>query len=424
MNERAFTFAEPSTVEKPYTVSEINQGVRAILEAGNTVVWVEGELSNFKRASSGHCYCKLKDDQSQIPAVIWKDAAAKLTFDPTDGMQIAAIASLRVYTRGGYYQLDIHRAQPAGVGALFAAFEKLKRKLEAQGLFDPARKRPLPPHIGRIGVITSKNGAAFRDIVKVARSRSRRIDITLIDAPVQGDTAAAKMIQALKDMNAWGNVDCIIIGRGGGSIEDLWAFNDEALARAMAQSAIPVISAVGHEIDFTIADFVADVRAPTPSAAAEIAVADDEENRRFFTARAQYLTRHFISYFSSVKKSYERSVQNPVLRRAPRIIAEARQSLDVARQRLLRATAVGVRSMRQRASRAASSLNALSPLSTMARGFSVVVKADGSVVRDAAQTARGEFVGIRFFKGKARATIVDFDEWPRPPVSEPLQGSM
>jgi len=407
MIESRFSFALPHKVEKPYTVTQINQGVCSIIEAGNTLVWVEGELSNFKRASSGHCYCKLKDDQSQIPAVMWKDTAAKLTFEPQDGMQIAAIASLRVYTRGGYYQLDVHRMQPAGVGALFAAFEKLKLKLEAQGLFDPSRKRPLPPYIARLGVITSKNGAAFRDIVKVTRSRSSRVDIVLIDAAVQGAGAAPSMIQALEDMNAFGNVDCIIIGRGGGSVEDLWAFNDEALARAIAQSAIPVISAVGHEIDYTIADFVADARAATPSAAAEMAVADDEQNRRYFNARAQYLIRSFISYFSNVKDFYRRLLRRPGLKRAPRIVAEARQSVDALRQRSLRAAVFLLSSMRQRTARCAAALNALSPLSTMARGFSVVTKANGSVVRDCAGLEQGERVGIRFYKGAAQADIVD-----------------
>jgi len=410
MSGAIFSFLEPRKAEKPYSISEINLGVSSLIEAGNTLVWVEGELSNFKRASSGHCYCKLKDDQSQIPAVIWKDTAAKLTFEPRDGMQIVAIASLRVYTRGGYYQLDLHKAQPAGVGALFAAFEKLKRTLEQQGLFDASRKRPLPHLVERLGVITSKNGAAFRDIVKVARSRSPRIDIVLIDVPVQGDTAAAKMAQALGDMNAYGKIDCIIIGRGGGSIEDLWAFNDETLARAIAQSAIPVISAVGHEIDFTIADFVADVRAPTPSAAAEIAVADDQQNRRYFNTRAQYLIKYFISYFTTVKDSFRRVLRRPALKRAPRIVTEARQSVDDLKQRSLRATVFTLRHMRQRVHRGAAALQALSPLSTMARGFSVVVKTDGTAVRDAALIAKGERVGIHFFKGKAQADIVECTE--------------
>jgi exodeoxyribonuclease VII large subunit len=280
MSAAPFSFVPPAEAEKPYTISDINQGICSLIEAGNTLVWVEGEISNFKQASSGHCYLKLKDEQSQIPAVIWKTTAASLAFQPEEGMQIVAIASIRVYTRGGYYQLDLHKLQPSGRGALFAAFEKLKKKLDAEGLFDPARKRPLPPHVSRLGVITSKNGAAIKDIIKVTRSRSLSVDIVFIDVPVQGEKAAAAIAQALREMNTYGNVDCIIVGRGGGSIEDLWAFNEEVVARAIFDSKLPVISAVGHEIDFTIADFVADVRAPTPSAAAEIAVADDEQNRR------------------------------------------------------------------------------------------------------------------------------------------------
>jgi exodeoxyribonuclease VII large subunit len=406
MNGPVFSFVQPQKAEKPYTVSEINQGVGSIIEAGNTLVWVEGELSNFKKASSGHCYLKLKDAQSQIPAVIWKNVASELSFEPQDGMQIIAIASVRVYTRGGYYQLDLHKIQPAGVGALFAAFEKLKRKLEAQGLFDPARKKPLPPRIGRLGVITSKNGAALHDIVKVTRSRSRRIDIIVIDVPVQGEKAAPAIVQAIRDMNTFGAADCIIVGRGGGSIEDLWAFNEESVALAIAQSTIPIISAVGHEIDFTIADFVADVRAPTPSAAAEMAIADDEQNRRYFIARAQYIARRFISYFSTVRSSYQRLLQRPGLRRAMRITVEARQTADDLQQRRRRAMENILRHLRDRHGRAASHLHALSPLNTLARGFSVVAKTDGTVLKNVANVAAGERIAIRFFKGEAQADVV------------------
>lgn len=401
-----FSFVPPHKAEMPYTISEINQGVSSIIEAGNTLLWVEGELSNFKRAASGHCYLKLKDESSQIPAVIWKNIAEQLTFEPEDGMQIVAVASLRVYTRGGYYQLDVHKAQPAGLGALFAAFEKLKKKLQAEGLFDHARKRPLPPRVERLGVITSKKGAALHDIVTVTWSRSRRIDIVLIDVPVQGEHAAAAIVNAVRDMNAYGNVDCIIVGRGGGSIEDLWAFNEEAVARAIAASKLPVISAVGHEIDFTIADFVADARASTPSAAAEMTIADDEQNRRYFFSRAQYALRRFIRYFSERQNAFQRLLQRKALKRAPRTIADARQTLDELRRRSARAALVALRHSRERFSRAASQLRALGPVQTMARGFSIVAKADGTTIKDAGQTIDGERVAIHFYKGKARADIV------------------
>ena len=226
-------------------------------------------------------------------------------------MQVIAIASIRVYQRGGYYQLDIHRLQPAGLGALYAAFLALKEKLEKEGLFDAARKKKLPKTVNTLGVITSKKGAALQDIIKVVRARSPRTNIMLIDVAVQGDTAASRIAQAIRDMNAYAKVDCIIVGRGGGSIEDLWPFNEEIVARSIAESDIPIISAVGHEIDFTIADFVADVSAPTPSAAAEMAVPDDRENRRYFYSLAQRLYADFTRYFSDAQAAFDSLAQRP-----------------------------------------------------------------------------------------------------------------
>jgi exodeoxyribonuclease VII large subunit len=407
MNAPLFSFASPHEAEKPYTITEINQGVSSIIEAGNTLVWVEGEISNFKRAFSGHCYLKLKDPQSQVPAVIWRTTAETLTFVPEDGMQITAIASVRVYAKGGYYQLDIHKLQPSGLGALAAAFEKLKKKLEAEGLFDQGRKRPLPPQVSRLGVITSKTGAAIRDIIKVARSRSRSVDIVLIDVPVQGEKAAPAIAQALRDMNDYGKVDCIIVGRGGGSIEDLWAFNEEIVARAIFDSRLPVISAVGHEIDFTIADFVADIRAPTPSAAAEMAIADDEQNRRYFEARAQHFITRVRRYFSDLRVAYDSLKAGLALKRALHLAQDARQTVDELDRRSKAALVGAFRQGRERYVRAAAQLHALSPLSTLSRGYSVVTGSDGSVVRDAGLISVGEKVHIRFFKGHAHADIVD-----------------
>ena len=406
MSDDSFSFVLPNEADKPYTVSEINSGICSIIEAGNTLVWVEAEISNFKQASSGHCYLKLKDEQSQIPAVIWKTTASQLPFRPEDGMRIVAIASIRVYTRGGYYQLDIHKLQPSGRGALFAAFEKLKKKLEAEGLFDPARKRPLPLHVARLGVITSKRGAAINDIIKVARSRSRSVDIVVIDTPVQGEKAGAAIAQALRDMNAYGKVDCIIVGRGGGSMEDLWAFNEEIVARAIYESSLPVISAVGHEIDFTIADFVADLRAPTPSAAAQIAIADDEQNRRYYEARAQHLVRRVTRYFSDLRAAFDALKCDRALKRAIRLARDGRQTADELGRRSGSALAHVLRHTRERYGRAAAHLHALSPLTTMARGYSVVAKSGGTVVKDCAQVSPGEKVHIRFFKGTAQADII------------------
>jgi exodeoxyribonuclease VII large subunit len=401
----AYQFLPPQKSEKPYTISQINDGIGRILESGNTLVWLEGEISNFKRATSGHCYLRLKDEISQIPAVLWKQTALDLKFQPEDGMQVLAIASIRVYQKGGYYQLDIHRMQPAGLGALYAAFLALKEKLEKEGLFDPAAKKPLPDTVETLGVITSKQGAALQDIIKVVRTRSPRTSIVLIDVAVQGDKAAPQIAAAIRDMNAYGKVDCIIVGRGGGSIEDLWAFNEEIVARAIAASKIPIISAVGHEIDFTIADFVADVRAPTPSAAAEIAVPDDREGRRYFYSLAGRLYNVFTRFFSDAQASLDACRERPAWQRPLELAAEARQSLDELNERQARALNVFFEKTRARISAAASQLSALSPLATMGRGYSVVADKNGATVKNASQVSCGDAITIYFHTGKADATI-------------------
>jgi exodeoxyribonuclease VII large subunit len=400
-----YQFLPPQKHDKPYTVSEINGGIARIVEAGNTLVWVEGEITGFKRASSGHCYLRLKDEASQIPAVLWKQTAAKLRFEPEDGMQISAIASIRVYQKGGYYQLDIHRMQPSGLGALYAAFLALKEKLEKEGLFDPARKKPLPEAVAVLGVITSKRGAALFDIVKVVRSRSPRTNIVVIDVPVQGETAAPRIAQAIGDMNRFGRVDCIIVGRGGGSAEDLWAFNEEIVARAIASSAIPVISAVGHEIDFTIADFVADVRAPTPSAAAEMAVGDDRENRRYFESLCRRLVTGAQTPVSTARASVDSLAESPGWRRAADMAAEARQFLDELENRQTLTLRRAFERSRLQLSAAASRLSALSPLATMARGYSVVADKRGAAVTNVSAVSCGDAIRIYFHTGRAEATV-------------------
>jgi exodeoxyribonuclease VII large subunit len=386
-------------------VSEINDGISRIIESGNTLVWVEGELSNFKQASSGHCYLRLKDNASQVPAVIWKQTAAGLKFTPEDGMQVLVIASIRVYQKGGYYQLDIHRIQPAGLGALYAAFLALKEKLEKEGLFDAARKKPLPETVDALGVITSRRGAALFDIVKVVRSRSPRTTIVVIDVPVQGDAAPPKIVQALRDMNRYGKVDCIIVGRGGGSIEDLWAFNDESVARAIAASLLPVISAVGHEIDFTIADFAADVRAPTPSAAAEIAVRDDRESSRYFLSLSQRMHGDFNRYYSDARQTFDNLATRPAWRLPNRLLRDETQTLSDLRDRQSRAFGVFFEKTRRHLKDTALRLNALSPLSVMSRGYSVVADKNSSTVKNASQLSVADPITIYFHKGKADAAV-------------------
>jgi exodeoxyribonuclease VII large subunit len=405
MIDSPFDFLQPAKAERPYTVSEINDGIIAILESHNTVVWVEGEISNWRVSSNGHCYFKLKDSESQIPAVLWRTAAASLPFTPEDGLAVLIIATIRVYRKAGYYQLDVHRMEPRGKGALYLAFEQLTRRLEKEGLFDPDHKRPLPQSIGRLGVVTSKQGAAIRDIVKVLASRAPQMDVVLVDAPVQGDTAAPKIAAALASLNEWGMVDAIIVGRGGGSVEDLWPFNEEAVARAIYSSSIPVISAVGHEIDFTIADFVADIRAPTPSAAAERASSDRQENRRYFDQAALRFSATAAGYFSQAQERFEDVLCNRSLRRPLDLIREGQQTLDDEVSGLLRGFGDRVESAGDRLEAGAARLDALSPLAVLKRGYSVVSAADGSIIRSASQLAAGKAVRMRFHEGSAAATV-------------------
>jgi len=260
--------------EKIYTVSELTREIKQVLETGFPCLWVEGEISNFKRHSSGHLYFTLKDENSQIRCAMWRYRANDLIFRPEDGMKVLVQGNLQVYEPGGYYQIIVQQVQPAGVGELQLAFEQLKKKLYAEGLFDEAHKKPIPIFPERIGVITSPTGAAIRDIISVITRRFPIAQIILAPVRVQGPGAKEEIVQAIQDFNEFGEVDVLIVGRGGGSLEDLWAFNEEVVARAIFTSKIPIISAVGHEIDFSISDFVADRRAPTPSAAAEMAVPD------------------------------------------------------------------------------------------------------------------------------------------------------
>ena len=405
-----FQFLPPQKADRPYSISEINEGISRIIESGNTLVWVEGELSNFKQASSGHCYLRLKDQSSQVPAVIWKQTAAGLKFAPVDGMQVLAIASIRVYQKGGYYQLDIHRMQPAGLGALFAAFTALKEKLEKEGLFDAARKRQIPATVDTLGVITSKRGAALFDIVKVVRSRSRRTTIVVIDVPVQGDAAPPAIVQAIADMNRHAAADVIIVGRGGGSIEDLWAFNDESVARAIAASEIPVISAVGHEIDFTIADFAADVRAATPSAAAEMAVSDDRESSRYFLSLCRRLHGDFTRYYSDARQTFDGLAGRPAWQRPSRLLLDASETSRDLQDRSARALRVFFEKSRQNIKAAALRLNALSPLSIMSRGYSVVADKEGQTVTNASQLSAADPITIYFHRGRAEAEIKGIEQ--------------
>ncbi|HDL78351.1 MAG TPA: exodeoxyribonuclease VII large subunit, partial [Bacteroidetes bacterium] len=263
--------------KKIYTISEITRKIKRLLENAIPSIWLEGEISNFKRHSSGHIYFVLKDENSQISCVMWRGRNNGLYFTPQDGMKIQARGNVTVYEKRGNYQFEVLQMQPAGLGELQMALEQLKQSLKAEGLFDEQHKKKIPQYPEKIGIVTSPTGAAIRDLVSVVQRRFPSVQLILNPVRVQGAEAAGEIARAIDEFNAYGDVDVLIVGRGGGSLEDLWAFNEEVVARAIFRSKIPVISAVGHEIDFGISDFVADLRAPTPSAAAELVVRNREE---------------------------------------------------------------------------------------------------------------------------------------------------
>jgi len=256
---------------KIYSVSDATTLIKSVLEMNIPPIWVEGELSSWKRATSGHLYFNLKDSSSLLPTVMWKQSALSLLFKPEDGMKVRALGKITVYEKSGKYQMIASQLQPLGIGDLYQEFERLKKRLSEEGLFDEDRKKEIPRYPFRIGVVTSAKGAVIADIINVLNRRAPHVKVILESARVQGEGAAEEIVSAIEKFNSSGEVDLLIVGRGGGSIEDLWAFNEEAVARAIAASELPIISAVGHETDFSISDFVADLRAPTPSAAAELA---------------------------------------------------------------------------------------------------------------------------------------------------------
>lgn len=322
----------PFADERPFqvlTITEVTRDVKELLEDTFASVWVEGEISNWRVVQSGHAYFTLKDAQSQLRTVMFRSALRHLAFTPEAGMQVVAHGRLTVYEPRGDYQLLAESLEPKGVGALQIAFEQLKERLFQEGLFDEVRKRPLPLVPQRIGIVTSPTGAAIRDIVQVVHRRRANVHLYLYPAHVQGREAIPDIVQAIAALNAWEpKLDVLIVGRGGGSLEDLWAFNEERVARAIAASAIPVISAVGHEIDYTIADFVADLRAPTPSAAAELVVKSEDELRQQLTALQARMQTVLQQTIRRTRTTLERLMTCRVLREPQRVVEARQQYVD------------------------------------------------------------------------------------------------
>lgn len=359
------------TTPSSYSVTEFTRRIKSLLETELPPVWLHGEISNFVRHTSGHLYFSLKDESAQIACVMWRSRTASLLTTPCDGMQVLLFGQVTLYEKRGVYQIDVVKMIPAGVGQLQLALEKLKARLAAEGLFDQAHKRPLPVLPQRIGIVTSPTGAALRDLVQIARRRMPSIGIVLRPALVQGEGAAADIAAAIAEFNAWGQVDVIIVGRGGGSLEDLWAFNEEVVARAIYDSRIPVVAAVGHEIDVTIADFVADLRAPTPSAAAELVVPDAGALRRRLAEVARLLLNATRRRLDLDRLRLKGLRARHGLRRPLDLVHQRRQRLDELDHLRLLALTSRLQRERSRAKALAQRCRDLAPGAVLQRGYAL-----------------------------------------------------
>src|ERR1041385_4048090 len=386
------------------SVSELNELIKGSLESHLDTVWVQGEISNFRVPPSGHCYFTLKDDRSQICAVMFRRQGSSLRFTPENGMAVLCFGRVSVYTVRGDLQLYVEEIEPQGQGALYIAFEQLKKKLLADGLFAEERKRRLPFLPSTIGIVTSDGGAALRDMLRIIDDRYSDRRGLVLAVKVQGGGAAGEIARAIYDFNRLGDVDVMIVGRGGGSLEDLWAFNEEVVARAIYASLVPVISAVGHEIDYTIADFVADHRAPTPTAAAEMVVARREDLAEAIQGLAKRFLRCVQGRLAGERDAlagFAKRTSDPTRR-----VRDNQQHLDDLSLSLSRRFQDHLVRLRRRLAHGSERLNGLSPLAVLDRGYSIVhTVPDGAIVKDTAMVSVGERLRITFARGKALCRI-------------------
>ena len=390
------------------SVGQINDYIKNKLDndPGLRNIAIRGELSNYKVYPSGHHYFTIKDGTGAMKCVMFKSAAMRLRFRPENGMQVIAMGSITVYVRDGVYQLYCTGMVMDGIGDLYAAFEQLKTKLSAQGLFDPAHKKPLPRLPGTIGIITSSAGAAVHDMLRILRKRYPLTQVKLLPVRVQGVEAPAEIAGAIAYANHHKLADLLIVGRGGGSIEDLWAFNDEMVARAIYDSRIPVISAVGHEPDVTISDFVADLRAATPSNAAELAVPDQDALRQTLDEMQNAMAVAMQTKIDRAGERLDNLANRPVLKSPLASFESRRKALELMEKRLIAAQSGNVARTRQRFVAQVSKLDAMSPLKVLTRGYAMVAKEDGTIVRSVRDVKPKEPIAVRVSDGTIVATVI------------------
>lgn len=392
---------------KIFTVGQINRYIRNLLENNFILssLLVKGEISNFKAHSSGHLYFTLKDASGALSCVMFRQDAAGLPFEPENGMQVVVYGHVSLYEKTGQYQLYAEFLEPLGIGALQVAFEQLKEKLAAEGLFDGDFKREIPKNPSCIAVITSPTGAAVRDILQIVKRRDPNVKVAIFPTLVQGEQAAADIVRSLKLVNEWGKADVIILGRGGGSMEDLWCFNDENVARAVFASEIPVISAVGHETDFTITDFVADMRAPTPSAAAELATTPLAERREAFHRLELRLERDVSALLTSCRRRLDLLKSRPVMERPLERIYRTMMDVEETQQRLDKEMTNRLMQRAERWQYLTNRLEAVSPLAVMSRGYVMAVTSSGKLLTSVKQAEVGDRVTLHLQDGKIETNI-------------------
>lgn len=390
------------------TVSQVNTYVKMLLDSDEILqyVWVRGEISNFtNHYRTGHLYFSLKDADGLIRSVMFRSQAQSLKFVPSDGMKVLARGRVSSFPRDGQYQLYVDEMQPDGMGTLYLAYEQLRRKLEDEGLFDPSKKKPIPPYPRRIGIVTSPTGAVVHDIMTVTARRYPLTELLIYPAQVQGSEAPRQLISGISWFNETGAADVIIIGRGGGSLEDLWAFNHEMLARSVAASKIPVISAVGHESDFTICDFAADLRAATPSAAAELAVPSAYELKRTFDGTLQRLDRSVAEYMEKMRQKLNALSQSRALSAPGHLVEDRRMNLAFLSQKLDVLTDRKLSDERHAFLTVCGKLESLNPIAVLSRGYSAVKTQSGALVKSVHAVSPGDRIRICFHDGEADAVI-------------------
>lgn len=397
------------------TITQINEYIRSMMDHDGLLinVAVKGEISNYKMYPSGHHYFTLKDEGGALKCVLFKGNAQRLRFRPENGMQVVAMGRITVYPRDGAYQLYCTGLVLDGVGDLYAAFEQLKTRLAAQGLFDQSHKKPLPRLPGTIGIVTSSAGAAVHDLLRILRKRYPLTRVVLLPVRVQGAEAPGEIAGAIRYANHYRLADLLIVGRGGGSIEDLWAFNDEKVALAIYQSTIPVISAVGHEPDVTISDFVADLRAATPSNAAELAVPDQDALRQTLDAMSAAMATAMQRQIRAARQHLDVLAQSPALKSPEGYLQQRKKSLELLENRLLTAQNQQLSRKNQRYIALAAKLDALSPLKVLSRGYAMAQTRDSNVIRSVSDVCPGDIIEVTLADGRFSATVREVKEYER-----------